>query len=538
MYKTKDMKVTMLGVIPVLRDETGYLKPQDIVSLAALLTFKGKTVKDLYKEALEKGQDIEKKVKTIIRKSSLRGHASIATTPAISFTYEASKFLDSMMTGMIFSSSLMASGRRTDTTYDDIVLPFSIERNEKAKKLYIDESRKNIDALNYYLKEGTDKDDASKILQYGIYGTGIIAYPIESLISFKKELEAEKEWMPEEAQMVIKEIEKNLEDMGIDLVYASRDLAPRDTYPVPNIFKNPKISNMTREIVEEKSLSEDLTEIVDFHILKTPGLEEEAERISKENGGFSKDLKKIREGWRDLLDARRHLVRDYNQSISVKVLSSVSWRVWGDKKRHRTVPQTPDSLYYSIERSAPIFEKYQEKIEKKSLNEEELGEIDRFFGIPGSFWGNEKYLYKYLSRAANSVFTYFKLINDYNVEPRDAIFVIPRGVRIDVLQEYNLYNLVSGYYPLRTCSTVESQLRPLALKEMGMIRKKLEESGLPSVAKLIVPKCHISHFCLEEKYCPVIKSLVSSYTEEYHEEVKSQLDEEFEERLKRLKKEN
>lgn len=160
-YKTKDFKITFLGVTPVLQDETGYLKPQDIVALSALMTFKGKSVKDLYKDAIDKGQDIDEKVKKIIRKSSLRGHASIATTPAICFTYEASKFIDSLMTGMVFSSSLMASGRRTDTTVDDIVYPTSIDADKEAKTLYKKTSEENINFFNFLLQSGVEKDDAS-----------------------------------------------------------------------------------------------------------------------------------------------------------------------------------------------------------------------------------------------------------------------------------------------------------------------------------------------------------------------------------------
>jgi len=86
-FKTKDLKMTFLGVIPILQDETGSLKPQDIVALSALMTFKGKTVKELYQDVVDKGQNIDERVKKIIKKSSLRGHASIATTPAICFTF-------------------------------------------------------------------------------------------------------------------------------------------------------------------------------------------------------------------------------------------------------------------------------------------------------------------------------------------------------------------------------------------------------------------------------------------------------------------
>ena len=81
MIKTIDLKLQLLGITPVLKDKTGLLTPQQIVSLSALLTFKGKSVKQLLKDAKDKGQNIDDKILKILKKSALRGHASIATTP-------------------------------------------------------------------------------------------------------------------------------------------------------------------------------------------------------------------------------------------------------------------------------------------------------------------------------------------------------------------------------------------------------------------------------------------------------------------------
>jgi len=533
--KVSDLKITFLGVTPVLKDETGCLKPQDIVSLSALMTFKGKSVKDLYSDLKEKGQDLDKKVKTIIRKSSLRGHASIATTPAICFTYEASKFIDSLMTGMIFSSSLMASGRRTDTTVDDILYPDAINKNNEAKSVYKKASEENIDLLNELLAEKVQKDDASKILQYGIYGTGIIAYPIESIIAFKKEIESQGlDWMPEEAKLIVDQIEKELKNYGIDLVYASRELAGRNVLPYPNPFKNPAKTNIARELVKERGLPEELTEVFGLDATVTPGLEKMAREILKQEKELAKDKDLIKKNWRKLLPLRHELARDFYTALTVKVLSSVSWRVWGDKKRHRTVPMTPDSMYYSIDRCRPVFEKFRKKIADQKMTEEDLIKIDRVFSIPPYIKVRPELLYKYLNCVQGSLDAYFEMIEKYGIRPSDAIYVMPRGVRIDLLQVYDLYNLIAGYYPLRTCSTAEAQLRPMALIEMAKIRKLLSENGLPNLAKLVVTKCQIPHFCLEEKNCSMIKSTVKDYSEEFHQELKDQLDEEFEIRLKEL----
>jgi len=535
MFKTKDLKVTFLGITPVLRDETGYLKPQDIVALSALMTFKGKSVKDLYAEAKEKGQDIEKKVKTIIRKSSLRGHASIATTPAICFTYEASKFVDSLMTGMVFSSSLMASGRRTDTTIEDIVYPSSIDKSKEAKIIYKKASEENINFLNNLLSQGIGKDDASKVLQYGIYGTGIIAYPIESVIAFKKEIESQGDWMPEEAKMMVSEIEKKLKEYGVDLIYASRELAARNTLPYPNIFKDPAKTNLAREYVKKNGISDEFIDVIDFNATVTPGLEKAAGEIYKKTKETAVDKETIKNSWRKLLDLRHDLMRDFSTALNIKLLSSVSWRVWSEKKRHRTTQMTPDSLYYSIDRARVVFEKMRKKITNRKLNVEDLQKIDRVFTIPPVIKPSNDQLYGYLDRIINSLDIYYELIEKHDIKPSDAIFVMPRGVRVDIIQNYDLYNLIGGYYTLRTCSTAEVQLRQMTLIEMVKIKATLVKNGLSNLAKIMVTKCHIPGFCLEEKNCQVIKGLVKDYDETFHEEMKAQLDEEFDQNLSKLK---
>lgn len=535
-FKTKDFKITFLGVTPVLKDETGYLKPQDIVALSALMTFKGKSVKDLYQDAIDKGQAIDDKVKKIIRKSSLRGHASIATTPAICFTYEASKFIDSLMTGMVFSSSLMASGRRTDTTVDDIVYPTSIDANKDAKALYKKTSEENINFFNFLLQSGVEKDDASKALQYGIYGTGIIAYPIESLIAFKKELEAEGEWVPEEAKMFLLEIEKYLKKMGVDLIYASRDLAARNTLPFPNIFRDPAKTNITRELIKKKDLGNDLSDIIDFNATITPGLEKRAKEIYLADQELAKNPKNIKKQWREGLKLRHEFLRDYNTVLNLKTLSSVSWRVWGDRKRHRTVPQTPDSIYYAINRAQKVFEIMAKKIDSRKLTDKDLRTINRAYTILPSLKLNQDLLYGYLIRAKESFEAYNQLVNKYKVKPSDAVFVILRGIRIDMVSNFDLFNLISGYYPIRTCSTADVQLRNMTRQEMIKIKQFLEKKGLKYLAKLMVTKCWIAHFCLEEKHCPVVNGLLKDYNEKFHEEMKAQLDEEFEEGLKNLGK--
>jgi len=269
MRTTKDLNVTFLGIIPVLEDKTGILSPQEIVSLSSLLVFKGRSVQQLHQDGVERGMDRGKRIQRIMKKSSLRGHASIATTPVICFSYEGSKFLDSGLTSMIFASALMASGRRTDTSREDIIYPTTISARPKAKEIYKRNSEANIDLSNFLLAEDVQKDAASKTLQFGVYGTGIFQFPLESIIALKREWEAEKDWMPEEIGLLLEKIEAQLKNYGVDLLYATRTVAPRNTYPYPNIFRNPIPSNVVRDLIKKRRVGEQTT-IVSADFIDTP----------------------------------------------------------------------------------------------------------------------------------------------------------------------------------------------------------------------------------------------------------------------------
>jgi thymidylate synthase ThyX len=534
MRTTKDLNVTFLGITPVLADKTGVLSPQEIVSLSSLLTFKGKSVQALHKDSIEKGQDFEKKIQRIMRKSSLKGHASIATTPTLCFSYEASKFYDSALTGMIFGSALMASGRRTNTSKDDIVYPTTVLKSARAKKIYQECSEKNIDFFNYLLEKKVKKDETSKSLQYGIYGTGIIQFPLESIITLKREWELEKDWLPEEIGMLLQKIEEQLKDYGVDFLYATRQVAPRNTYPYPHIFKNPANTNFVRDLIGGKKRAT-VSEIISYDFNSTGGLKKRLTELDRKIKVMAKDKKKIEKLWYDVLLERQHIARDYNPAVNIKMLSTVSWRVWGDKKRHRTVPMVCESVYYCADRAAKVFDKYKKQIKSKKINAKAITEIDSVYSVPPTIKANSDLLYQWLERALDSLEVYKKLIS-LKVAPRDAIFVMPRGLKIDVLQDYNLFNLIAGYYPLRTCSTVEEELQRETLKEMVMIKKLLEKNGLDYVAKNMAVKCQVAGFCLEEKTCGTIKALVKSYDEAFHQKMHQDLENRFQAKLKSFNK--
>jgi len=521
-HLTSGLKVDFLGVIPSLPE---ILSSEGIIAFSALLTFKGRTIKKLYQETLEKEQNPREKIRKILSKSSLRGHASIATTPTVALSFSGSKFPDSLLTGIIFSSGLMASGRRTKTEVSDIVFPDAIYKSPSLRGLYADQAKANIDFLNLMLETGIPQDEASKIMPYGILGTGIMVLPVESLVGLRREYEEENDWMPNEAKIIISEFEKKLPEFGLENLYYMRLVAPRDVYPYPNIFKNPKKENLARFYSQELKINQH-SAIVDFRGKVPQDLAKRLKKLKDEAEKLYQSKRKIKGEWPEILKFRRQICRDYNLSIEVLLASRPSWRVWGEKKRHRTVPQIVDSIYYAVGEASDIFEKNLAKIKDEKLGDELLLKIDRHFSIPPTIRSKPEVLGKYLKIAASSFLTYQKLVKN-GAKPCEAISIIPRGVRISVLQSYNLYNLISGYFPLRLCTTAEEQLRGMTEKEAVLLKKFLVSQKLKTLADQIIPKCHLVGFCPEEKFCGKIKAAVPFYEEAFHEEMKEELERRF-----------
>ncbi len=531
---TSDLKIKFLGITPVLKDKTGVLNPQEIAALSALLTFKGKSIKKIFKDIEKKGGKVGEKIKLILQKSSLRGHASIATTPSFCLTYEGSKFLDWALTGFYFSSSLVSSGRRTETNEKDIVFPREIYNNKKAREIYYQRSKRNIDAHNHFLSKGISKDEARKILQQGIYGTGIIQLPVESFIAVKREYEAEKAWMPEEIGFFIQEVEKQAEKMGIDLLLATRAAAPRNVYPFPNIFKNPDKLNIVRELKAKEKIV-DGRKIISIETLITKGLKEKIIQLKKKQKQFSSSLRQIKKNWKILSFLYQEIVRDYNSALRLKVLSAVPLGIWTEKKRHRTCLQDVESIFYCIDRTAKVFKKFELKIKNGKIKQKEIDEIEKVFSLPPSIKSEKDLLNNYLLSALESFDGYQKLIS-LKIKPKDAVFLIPRGIKTDILQEYDLYNFLIGYYPLRLCATADEEMRRNTLKEAALIKKTLSQKGYGWLGDLLVPKCQTLGFCPEEKSCFAISKIVKDYDSKFHREMKEELKKQFEKNLKNLGK--
>jgi hypothetical protein len=243
----------------------------------------------------------------------------------------------------------------------------------------------------------------------------------------------------------------------------------------------------------------------------------------------------VEKNWKKNLQIYSDIIRDYNFSLIFKVLSVVPWRIWGEKKRHRTVPQTPESIYFCIQQSIFKFNNLRNQINGKEISEKTVEEIEENFSIPPSVKKNQEFLKKYLQAALFAFDSYSKLLQ-MGIKEKDAIFLIPRAVKIAVLSQYDLHNLLTGYYPLRLCSTAEEELRRNTIKEAEQIKALLDEKGLGWLKNYIGPKCEGIGFCPEEKTCLRIKGKVKDYDEDFHAKMKENLRIDFENNLKNLGK--
>ena len=195
-------------------------------------------------------------------------------------------------------------------------------------------------------------------------------------------------------------------------------------------------------------------------------------------------------------------------------------------------------MYFCTDRAAKIFKKFEKQIKRGEEDKSSslfaiAREIEEVFSIPPSIKGNREYLAKYLSVASNAFKAYRTLLG-LGIKPREAVFLIPRAVKIDILQEYDLYNFLTGYYPLRLCKTAEEEIHRNSWREIIQIKEILRKKGAGFLGELVGPKCHIIGFCPEEKSCGLILPAVRNYNEKFHQEMKEELQKQFEKNLKNL----
>ena len=406
--KPIELKIEVLGYGPKLKiDETKELDAQGVIAISSWMTYKDKSAKEMALDAMNSENDLEDTIKKSLIGSAGRGHASLSTSAGIWCLFSnASKFVDSMFTGAIYSSSLMPSGRRIPVNVESIVAPESImNSNSYIQEIYFETSRKNIEFYEFLVNNNLiKKEEAAKITPYGIAGGGFIFLPLETIIGYKQEFEIEREWVPKEGHEFITQIEGQLKEIGMDILYWARNFAPRNTLNYPNIFTDPKkrslVKNMSRELsrFEKPIVKLDFSHIDDY-------FNKDALNLIKLNQEITNNEDSLKNRWRESLLARKDFVKRYNGVISFSSLSDVSWRVWGEVKRHRTLEQSVESVYHVIDRAQDIINKNRTRISMGLMDDKIIDEISQVFVIPDDV-KSKGVVNEWLSGFINSIDTY------------------------------------------------------------------------------------------------------------------------------------
>lgn len=512
------LKTEILGYGPTMDlTNEGYniLNPQQVIALSSMMTYKDQNAKEMALELMRAEKNLDEKITSSLMNSAARGHASLSTSAGIWILFTgSSKFVDSLFTSAIYSSSLMPSGRRIGVGIENIVAPEAIANaSESIKKLYFDSSVKNINLYDKLIEKKIPKDEASKILQYGTDGGGFIFLPLETIIGYKKEFEIEKGWVPDEGPEFIRQMEEKVKEIGMDILYHARDFSGRNVYPSPNIFKNPERKTIVSSFGFEHRIPE-----IEENILEKPfeDLEEELKSLYKLTKKTFESPENVRAGWENLLMERFKISKEFRNAVAYSVYSNIPWRVWGEVKRHRTVDQQAEPIYCAIDRAKDMFRKYTDNIIENNLDIHELGsveDLETVFSVPPSIKNNKELRHEWLLTALKSFDTYEKLV-DSGISEKDAIAVIPRGLKFKVFKQYDLSSLLEGYLPLRMCGTAEEEMRRLSEEEHDIISANIPKA----IAQNMGPKCASVGFCPEPKCCGEIGKYVGfPYTKEFHE---------------------
>jgi len=514
-----DPKVEVVDYGPkIVVDGQVVMTPDQVVYSASGITFKDTDFFQQARDQIAAEQITPEKMRDNLINSAGAGHASLATTPFLWLAVkgDASKMVDSMFTGAVYSTSLMPSGRRIPVAEDQIVVPRGIaHKGASAIERYLKTSEANIDAYEQLMKQGVKKEEAAKIVQYGHRGGGFLGMPLETVASFARQFKENKDAIPREGLEIIAQIEDFIHSHGMGITYAARMNAPRESCPNPGIFHYGR--NLTELVEMGRVLVNPV--LMDVECFDNPERDKKIKKYLERRQKVFSDPENLHKNWRGLLAELGDIVNEFNDSVSVTTLSNSPWRVWGEVKRHRTLDQTAESVYCAARRTLELVKKTgvyitqgnKEQVRKLSEDYEEV------FSMPPSIKGDDDKLRFWIGRVVDSFETYDTLVS-LGVAESDAIHVIPRGMKFGIQKRFDLYNLTTGYMSLRLCDTCEPEMKRTTELERRLV---IESRSVPDAIKeLLTPKCSYVGFCPEGDYdkrcCKQVRLYVPGYDKDVH----------------------
>lgn len=543
MVLTIKPKVTVVDYGPKSTLANGQVvTPDEFVWGASRITYKDIGTMEELRQAREEEKDISATVKKSLMKSAGSGHASMATTPAMWIMLEGncSKMVDSAFTGYRFASSLMPSGRRIPIGLDQIVLPpylvdehekwkyfnhlseleqkkneenemrtsvvpIEIARRSDARNLYMKTSEANIQAYEKLQANGVPKEEAAKLVQYGHRGGGFMFMPLETVIGVVRDIKRNPGEYPTEIKEIALQLEDFARNSGMKVTYEARMAAPRTGCVNPNIFHSQ--INEAQEALDANENEVLYRPILqDLRFRHSPELERRVQNYLQRRQEVITSPEKIAKEGASLVHELQDIVSSYNNSFQATIAANIPWRVWGEDKRHRTMPLTTESIYHAVERAEKNLPYLNNLISSLPI-------LQTIVSVPSSVVGNSENYQLWTERFTDSVKAYSELVK-MGVPKGDALNVIPRGLKLGVVEVLDLYNATTGHNSLRLCKTAEREKRETTESYRDLL---IHSDKLPSYLKeLFVPKCNYVGFCFEDKHCGRINPAVPSYNTEMH----------------------
>ncbi len=458
-----------------------------------------------------------------------RGH-SLGGLSGVVLGIHGTKMIDSGLTGLCSSRSLVTSSRRRETGADDIAIPESLKYHPDLLKEYMQIS-KDIFNLSSEFKDKFGKSGGvetfNKVIPYNNPADLFIVLPLDTLCTITSEINADKlnsngKFVPRELYSLSEKFPEITKKIGQSIMYHQRIMVPRDTYLHYNVFKDFSIPNYALEKGQELGMNINPV-VVDVQKNFTEGFFKGLEKLKQMNERVMKitDPEELHRESLKYMYALREFSHEYNESLRIKVADTLSWRVWSEQKRHATLRQNIESVYSGVNRAysniRPIWHIIESSNSENNFEKLEkiLPDIEKHIVIDDRLKKKPEIIIPYIYHTARQLMFYGKMIGS-DFEPRDALYIAPKNIRLRTLENYDLVNLIDLEFPLRLCHTCEPERKASSWKKREVI-----SSAVPELDYFLKSKCSVG-FCTEGKYCDqIIKQ--REYNNDLHEQTKQHM---------------
>lgn len=455
-----------------------------------------------------------------------RGH-SLGGLSGVVLGIHGTKMIDSGLTGLCASRSLVTSSRRRETGTGDIAIPESLREHPELLKEYMEISEEVFN-LSEKFKDKFGKmggvETFNKVIPYNNPADLLIVLPLDTLSTITSEVKTDKlnpnwKFVPRELHAFSEMFQEITRCIGQDIMYNQRIEVPRDTYLHYTVFKDPSFPNYALEKGKEVEMNINPL-VVEVQKDFTKGFREQLENLKKMNQEIIniKDPKKLHSQSLKYMYALREFSNEYNEALKVKVSDTLSWRVWSEQKRHATLRQNVESVYSGVNRAysniKPLWDIIESANSESNLEKLDsiLSNIEKNIVIDDRLKKKPEVIMPYIYHTAKQLMFYGKLIKN-KFEPRDALYIVPKNIRLRTLENYDLINLIDLELPLRLCETCEPERNSSSWKKREVIAE-----AVPELSYFLKPKCSFG-FCTEGRYCKQILEM-REYDNDLHKKTK------------------